>query len=91
MPDDLDTRAQAFLAAAEKATEGPWTLVETGATDLPWFVGFQAHKEGGWEKDSTLMDKANAVFIVASHNDAPALVRDLMAEVKRLRSHTAPT
>mgnify|MGYP001595539327 CR=1 FL=1 len=74
MPDSLEQRAAAFLALAEKATEGPWTRRPGGkGVMFPYDKVTNEHAE------------ANASLMIAARNDAPALVADLLAEVRRLR------
>ena len=78
MPDNLEQRAAAFLALAEKATEGPWTFCRRGDRDVTgiWIESpsLEAFSDKpivaqlGLEKG----DKHDATFIVAARNTAPA-------------------
>lgn len=74
MSDDLQQRAQAILDAAEKMTPGPWDSAEY---DTFRSVG-PIHIEGGILSDD---DRG----LLALRNDAPGVIRDLLAENERLR------
>ena len=81
MPDtSLEQRAAAFLALAEKATLGPWMTRNNGLYAQYIFTllnrnGTIGHFNEGYD----------SLFSAAARNDAPALVADLLAEVRRLR------
>ena len=66
MPDNLEQRAAAFLALAEKATAKYPGLAAPDASFEEWMESQRAFKS-------------------AARNDAPALVADLLAEVRRLQ------
>ncbi len=69
----LPERAAAFLALAEKALDAPWAVrFGTYAVHQP-----ELHY---WIPQ----DINDSNFVVAARNDAPALVRDLLAENERL-------
>ena len=95
-----DDSAAAFLALASKATPGPWVAFDDKlrSTGVGSHARIHEVQQGGhkqppvvnWEgfEDSDRTHKghaANVLFIVAARNDAPALVRDLLTEVTRLR------
>ena len=73
----LEQRAEAFLALADAAIDGKWQVGEN--TD-DWERQFPNPFKRGTDD----VDLANARLWVAARNDAPTLIRDLLAESKRL-------
>mgnify|MGYP001607410240 CR=1 FL=1 len=84
MPDYLEARAAAFLALAEKATKGRWAWSGEGRKCIIR-IG-----DGLLIADFWAMPRAqhNLRLAIFGHNDAPELVRDLLAEVLRLRKES---
>ena len=88
---DLTTRAAALLAAADKMTAGEWRYyTEPQPNGCPiigsrgLMVAMLAHSV----RDAEQAEEAigNAAGIAALHNEAPALIRELLAENERLRT-----
>lgn len=90
MSDTLRQRAQAFLAAADKAPPAPWGL-EIDFADDDWghshscILGVkdaEGKLAAHFEDQPDNVQEAVALFALAARNDAPALVADLLAEVE---------
>ncbi len=87
---DLTKRVEAFIAKADKATKGPWhghkdDCAQVWTDDYP--VAFcdtagEESEEGPTKAQANL----NEDFIVASRNDAPGLMRELLAEREKMRN-----
>lgn len=87
---DLTTRAAALLAAADKMTPGEWRYyTEPQPNGCPiigsrgLMVAMLAHSVRDVEQAEEAI--GNAAGIVALRNEAPALIRELLAENERLR------
>lgn len=64
----LRTRAAALLAAVEPMTKGPWYAPGPDDDVTTWFAPVDSHAS-----------RTDAACVVRLHNDAPAIIRDLLA------------
>jgi hypothetical protein len=87
MPNNaLTTRTESLLAAYAKATPGEWEVItsEKGDAYITTCDGHVAKRVEGSFLGEAWHD--NAAAICALHNEAPALLRDLLSQVAFLEA-----
>lgn len=91
----LTERAKRILELVGKATPAPWTIERYGDDECPSLVMHSDSESRvcfmatpGSHGDPARI-KADAKLIRAARNDAPALIRDLLAENAKLRALNA--
>lgn len=79
-PSDLLSRIDHLLSVAGKATEGEWeahaSYIKCDGKTMANVAGYFSTKE---------QSEFNVTAIVTLHNEAPALLTELRAEIVRLR------
>jgi hypothetical protein len=85
MTHDSRTAAEALLAAVEKMTPGPWKAGDRSSGYVFYGLPIAGGEIRILRIHDTTRPYSNAVGVVALRNDAPAIIRALLAECDRMR------
>lgn len=87
----LSEKARALVAAAEKATAGPWTYEydNSDGGGGQWYSLHGPQLSWGWNSQGEEQAKADAEYITTARNDAPDIARAYLEAVELVRVSAA--